>query len=444
MKLSDGLAVLFCSAAIVIVQPQIATGLTISEINSIAQEITVRIDGANTATGVIIERQGNTYKVLTNAHVVQQEGSYTIQTNDGQKHTIDYSRVRLLPHVDLATLQFTSSRNYRVAAQSNSDQIIEGKTVYVAGWAGRLPGIDERTYQFTNGTIRARLQNPDQGYALVYNNEAVPGMSGSPMLDENGRLIGINGRATSEKITGTILRLGIPIKTYSDFASVIPVSRTSSSNRVLTSPTPVTATSSPNRVLTSPDINNIAKQITVRINGTNTGSGVIVKQQGEIYTVLTNWHVVEKTGNYRIQTPDGKTHPFHSKPNQPILGVDLAVLQFKSSETYDIADIGNSEQINEGMIIYVAGWADQDAISTKRYYRFREGQITARLSGGKLGYNLVYSNVTKPGMSGGPVLDERGHLVGINGQALPDGRIDATDFYGIPINIYRTYAQVKE
>ena len=84
-------------------------------------------------------------------------------------------------------------------------------------WVGphRLPGIDERSYQFTNGSIRSRLKNPDEGYALVYNNEAIPGMSGGPVLDENGRLVGINGRATQpEEKTGTVLRLGIPINTF--------------------------------------------------------------------------------------------------------------------------------------------------------------------------------------------------------------------------------------
>ena len=36
----------------------------------------------------------------------------------------------------------------------------------------------------------------------------------------------------------------------------------------------------------------IAKAITVRIEGSTQGSGVIVKKEGNRYTVLTAWHVV--------------------------------------------------------------------------------------------------------------------------------------------------------
>ena len=37
----------------------------------------------------------------------------------------------------------------------------------------------------------------------------------------------------------------------------------------------------------------IAKAITVRIEGATQGSGVLVKQEGNRYTVLTAWHVVK-------------------------------------------------------------------------------------------------------------------------------------------------------
>ncbi len=37
----------------------------------------------------------------------------------------------------------------------------------------------------------------------------------------------------------------------------------------------------------------IAKAITVRIEGATQGSGVLVKKEGNRYTVLTAWHVVK-------------------------------------------------------------------------------------------------------------------------------------------------------
>ncbi|MBW4628160.1 MAG: fasciclin domain-containing protein [Brasilonema octagenarum HA4186-MV1] len=46
-------------------------------------------------------------------------------------------------------------------------------------------------------------------------------------------------------------------------------------------------------------------------------------------------------------------------------------------------------------------------------------------------------------MSGGPLLDEQGRLVGINGQGLRDVRTEAIDFFGIPINIYLKFASMR-
>ncbi|MBW4677533.1 MAG: tetratricopeptide repeat protein [Desmonostoc geniculatum HA4340-LM1] len=213
MNFARNLSAVLIGAAVVLVKPQVAFSLTPVEVNNIAQAVTVRIDGDGVGSGVIFERKGETYFVLTNRHVVSRDGRYEIHTQDGGSHPVYYSKE--LPGLDLAVLQFKSKKNYPIANLGNSDQVREGMTVYVVGWADRLPGIPERSYQFTNGSVRSRLKNPDQGYALVYNNEALPGMSGGPVLDENGRLVGINGRATQpEEKTGTVLRLGIPINTF--------------------------------------------------------------------------------------------------------------------------------------------------------------------------------------------------------------------------------------
>ncbi|MFN6527968.1 tetratricopeptide repeat protein [Nostoc sp. ChiSLP03a] len=213
MNFARSLPAILVGAAVVLMKPQVALSLTPVEVNNIAQTVTVRIDGDGIGSGVIFERKGETYFVLTNRHVVSRDGRYEIHTQDGGKYPVYYSKE--LPGLDLAVLQFNSNKSYPIASLGNSDQIREGMTIYVVGWADRLPGIDERSYQFTNGSIRSRLKNPDEGYALVYNNEAIPGMSGGPVLDENGHLVGINGRATEpEEKTGTVLRLGIPINTF--------------------------------------------------------------------------------------------------------------------------------------------------------------------------------------------------------------------------------------
>ncbi|MBD2518376.1 hypothetical protein H6G93_26090 [Nostoc sp. FACHB-973] len=57
------------------------------------------------------------------------------------------------------------------------------------------------------------------------------------------------------------------------------------------------------------EIEQIARQTTVRIfTGSASGSGVIVRRQGQIYTVLTNWHVVGFSEKLTIMTVDGRRY----------------------------------------------------------------------------------------------------------------------------------------
>ena len=59
----------------------------------------------------------------------------------------------------------------------------------------------------------------------------------------------------------------------------------------------------------------IAEAITVRIEGATQRSGVLVKRDGNRYTVLTAWHVVsgQRPGEeLDIFTPDGQRHKLES------------------------------------------------------------------------------------------------------------------------------------
>ena len=219
MKFSYGLPVaLIGAAAIALVQPQLAVALTTDEVYDLAGEVSVRIDGPSgglsNGTGVIVDKQGNIYTVLTNWHVVKTSGSYVLTTSDDQRHVVNASQIQQLPGVDLAMLQFTTNQNYRVVEKGNSDLVRSGQTVYVAGWPNQSQAISERIFTPTQGRIVTRLSKPKDGYALAYDNLARPGMSGGPVLDEQGRLIAINGRADVDLSGAAGLVLGIPINTF--------------------------------------------------------------------------------------------------------------------------------------------------------------------------------------------------------------------------------------
>ena len=207
MNFNYGISAALTGAAIVLVQPQIAVALTANQVNRIASEITVLVDGINPGSGVIVAKNGNTYYVLTAKHVVATEDEYAIATPDGQRYPINYSTVRKLPGVDLALLQFTSDKNYRVATLANYDYDAKFKYVFVSGWQESKLPIANRQRLFNAGLLisndykLAFIKDPvSDGYELFYTNITEVGMSGAPVLDMQGRVIGIHGQSEGEKI----------------------------------------------------------------------------------------------------------------------------------------------------------------------------------------------------------------------------------------------------
>jgi hypothetical protein len=61
MKFTYGLPVALLGAAVVVVQTQRAIASIPQPVRDIADKITVRIDGANGGSGIIIKSAGNTY-----------------------------------------------------------------------------------------------------------------------------------------------------------------------------------------------------------------------------------------------------------------------------------------------------------------------------------------------------------------------------------------------
>lgn len=230
--------------------PAVAKGPT--EVGQIAKNVTVLIDGQDTGSGVMIQRSGQTYTVLTAWHVLENPGNYSIVPTTGKRYALNYQSVRRLQGVDLAIAQFTSSVPYNTAQLGDSNTLQEGMTIYVSGFPGAGSTISASSYNFTQGQLTARSNGTkNNGYTLVYTNKTLPGMSGGPVFNPEGQLVGIHGSAdgesqTLEKLNSRVFvktgfNLGIPINTFVSLASPLLNLSAAAKNQVATRPDPVTA-----------------------------------------------------------------------------------------------------------------------------------------------------------------------------------------------------------
>jgi tetratricopeptide (TPR) repeat protein len=208
--------------------PSIRLTLNATQVANIAEQISVRIDGQNPGSGILLSKQGQTYFVLTAAHVVATPDEYDVITPDGQKYKVNYAQVKKLPGVDLAVVPFTSARNYQLAKIGNSSQVQRGNPAFVAGWPTGGNAINNPTLLFQQGIISANSQiSQSDGYSLIYTNNTLPGMSGGPVLNSQGEVIGVHGRGETERQQATqnanvVLKvgynLGVPINTFLNLA----------------------------------------------------------------------------------------------------------------------------------------------------------------------------------------------------------------------------------
>jgi hypothetical protein len=189
------------------------------------------------------------------------------------------------------------------------------------------------------------------------------------------------------------------------------------------------------------DVAKVATAISVKIESGDKavqGSGVILQKQGDLYTVLTAAHVVKSGNAFSLTTAiDNQSHAVMATAiKRSTSDIDLAVIQFRSDKNYKVAKIGNSNLLQQGMELYVAGYPAPTATITRSILVFREGRVTANADRAfSKGYSLVYSNSTLPGMSGGAVLNKAGELVAIHGQGDRSADKQKTDFnLGIPIS----------
>jgi tetratricopeptide (TPR) repeat protein len=219
-------------------------------VRQIAWAVTVRIiPGGNQpdpGSGIIANKQGDVYTILTNAHVLCGKGalkqkkcstkpSYTITTFDKRQHQVSSATVaRIGNDLDIAIIKFRSPLNYSVAQFAKSASVKNQDLVYAAGFPGSSSEL-----KFNSGKIVAnteeRLSKDGGGYTTLYDVDTLPGMSGSGIFNSEGQIVAIHGQGVrfnsgTETAVGGDLRINEKIGVNRG----IPISRLQFTNNQVT------------------------------------------------------------------------------------------------------------------------------------------------------------------------------------------------------------------
>ena len=164
--------------------------------------------GLGAGSGSVIDEQGH---ILTNFHVIEDADAVTVSFGGDKSYPARV--VGRDPDTDLAVLQVNAPRDVmKIVPLGDSDRLVVGQKVLAIGNPFRL----DRT--LTTGVISG-LQRPIQARngriiegAIQTDASINPGDSGGPLLDSQGRMIGINSQILSPDGGGSVgVGFAIPV-----------------------------------------------------------------------------------------------------------------------------------------------------------------------------------------------------------------------------------------
>ncbi|QNP29178.1 tetratricopeptide repeat protein [Cylindrospermopsis curvispora] len=436
------------------------------QLKTIAQRITVRVMGDNTGgSGTLIAQEGGSYLVLTSGDVISgiTPAALRIQTHDGRVHqgralyNYKLADQQQLDKINLVILEFTPNRKYCLTKQILNTAIKQDTAVMASGYS-----VNSSKIIFSPGTIKQIVSQPTfvQGYEIGYDSATQQGMSGGPIINSTGDLIGIHGKSAFPILNNGYVYadgkkpLVSEIKEFRKLSWGIPVGSILAQLKpeILARyglPVPRRNRSVPEMPILPEWLSNIeskVREFTVRIDGDgNNGSGVIIAREGNTYTVLTSAHVLCKiphktsnnhcvTKNHTLVTASGQKYPLDNSGIKLVQGVDIATVKFNSGENYPVATLANYAVENHQYVFTVGEpkLGQTPRLTVGQIFSKENGLLALKSAGQELKdidyttiedanlgkeYELVYTSVSQRGMSGGPVVDSQGRVICIHGKA---------------------------
>lgn len=161
---------------------------------------------------------------------------------------------------------------------------------------------------------------------------------------------------------------------------------------------------------------------------TSLGSGVIVSKEGHI---LTNNHVIAGMSEITVQLTDGRLEPARLIGADP--ETDIAVLQIKAASLTPLP-LGDSDSVRVGQAVFAIGnpFGLQESVT--------QGIISAKgrrtMSDSNVEY-LQTDAAVNQGNSGGPLLNLRGEIIGINTAIYSKTGANIGISFALPSNVAR-------
>jgi len=160
------------------------------------------------------------------------------------------------------------------------------------------------------------------------------------------------------------------------------------------------------------------------------GSGFMWDDHGHI---VTNFHVIYKADSIQVVLDDQSTHEAR------VIGVDpdhdLAVLHIRDDKKQFIPiDVGNSKDLRVGQRVLAIGnpFGLDHTLTTGVVSAL--GRTIKSLTERTIEGVIQTDAAINPGNSGGPLLDSRGHLIGVNTQIISPSGAFAGIGFAVPVN----------